>query len=70
MPQINVRNILHQLRISQIEAASLVGVSQRAIRYYVSGERRPPTPIAKLLRLLASGKITRRDLALCLRDPL
>ena len=60
----DVRDALHQLRISQRDAAHLFGVSERAMRYYVSGEYPPPGPMKVLLALLVSGKITRRDCAL------
>jgi hypothetical protein len=46
------------------EAAHLFWVSERTMRYYVSGDYPPPGPMCVLLALLLSGKITRRDCAL------
>jgi DNA-binding transcriptional regulator YiaG len=62
----DVREALHRLRLSQREAAHLFGVSERAMRYYTSGEYLPSRSMRVLLALLLSGKITRRDCALAL----
>jgi hypothetical protein len=66
----NVRVILGLLEMNQVEAASLLGVSDRMLRYYMSGRYAAPLTVQKLLALLIQGKITRRDLALCLREPI
>lgn len=52
---------LGRLDISQVGAAVILGVSDRAIRRYIAGTP-IPEPTAKLLRLALAGKITVRDI--------
>jgi DNA-binding transcriptional regulator YiaG len=56
--EFDIRAALYKVGLTQIKAADILGVSHRAMRYYVSGQRDLPEPAEKLLRLLAGGKIT------------
>lgn len=52
------RNIIEGLHLTQMEASRVFGVSGRAIRAWIAGDRAIPEPLAKLLRLLASGAVS------------
>lgn len=52
------RATLRSLGLTQAEASAVLGVSDRAIRAWMTGERTVPIPLAKLMRLIASGVIT------------
>lgn len=58
MTPTELRAILDSLGLTQTGAAPILGVSPRAIRAWTSGFRNIPEPLAKLLRLLASGAVT------------
>ena len=45
----------------------LVGVSDRAVRMYVAGERKIPPAVAALLRLLVAGKVSGDDVRWALK---
>lgn len=58
------RAALDSLDLSQVGAARLFGYADgRAIRRYISGERGIPPPVAILLRLMLTDKITADDIA-------
>ena len=50
--------LLHSLGLTQVGAAAMLGVSDRAIRMWASGDRAVPEPVAKILRLVAAGQIS------------
>lgn len=57
------RAAIDRLDLSQVGAARLFGYSDgRVVRRYISGERAVPEPVAILLRLMLSGKITADDI--------
>lgn len=45
-----LRAALKRLRLSQVAAATRLGVAPRTMRYWVAGERRIPEPVSILLR--------------------
>jgi len=53
---------LKSLGLRQIDAAELLGITDRAIRTYVAGTTKVPQPIAKILHLLLAGKLKLKDL--------
>ena len=44
------RAALRRLRVNQTEAAQRLGVTPRAVRFWIAGERRIPEPVRILLR--------------------
>ena len=50
-----LRAVLKSLGLSQLEAARRLGVTGRAVRFWVAGERRIPEPVAILLRTWAKS---------------
>lgn len=56
------RAILADLGLNQTEAATVLGITPRAVRFYVAGERSIPPVLAKVARLLASSKLSIDDL--------
>jgi predicted transcriptional regulator len=52
---------LDRLDLTQVGAAAVLGISDRAIRRYVAGTT-IPEPTAKLLRLALARKITVKDI--------
>lgn len=61
MTATDFRNTLASLGLSQSEASRVLGVTSRAVRMWVAGDRAVPEPLAKLVKLLASGKVTVDD---------
>jgi len=57
MTATDFRATLASLGLSQSEASRVFGVSDRAVRMWVAGDRAVPEPLAKLVKLLASGKV-------------
>jgi transcriptional regulator with XRE-family HTH domain len=53
---------LDKFGLTQAEGATMLGLSARAMRYYVNGQREIPLPTAKLIRLALAGKITIADI--------
>lgn len=53
MPAVEIRRILHKLGWKQRHAAKELGISERAMRYYVARYGQMPAPIAELLRRIA-----------------
>ena len=45
-----LRTALKRLGLTQVGAATSLGVAPRTMRYWVAGERRIPEPVAILLR--------------------
>jgi len=45
-----LRTALKRLGLNQLEAARRLGVTGRAVRFWVAGERRIPEPVAILIR--------------------
>lgn len=62
MTHTEFRGALDRLGLSQIRAAKLFGVTDRASRSWALGENKIPQSVAILLRLLTAGKITLLDL--------
>ncbi len=61
MTPLKFRNLLGDLKLSQVKAAHVLGVSPRTTRRWALGEADVPPPAAKLLRLMKVGKISPRD---------
>jgi len=66
MTAAELRTILSRLGLTQPQAAELLGVSLRAIESYLAkpdsaGARVIPAPTAKLLRLIANGRVSLRQ---------
>jgi len=59
--------IMARLGCTQAEAGELVGVSDRAMRMYVAGERKVSPAVAALLRLLVAGKVSGDDVRWALK---
>jgi len=57
MTPADFRAALARLALTQSGAASVLGVTDRAIRMWLTGARSVPAPVAKLMRLMADGKI-------------
>lgn len=55
------RAALNRLGLSQVRAAKLFGVTDRASRCWALGENKIPHAVAVLLRLLVTGKIKIED---------
>jgi predicted transcriptional regulator len=53
---------LESLGMTRARIACLLGVSERGVYHYVSGDRPVPPLTAAVLRLLRSGRITPTDL--------
>ena len=58
MTHADFRSTLQRLDLSQTGASRCLGVADRTIRSWLTGERSVPEPVAKLLRLMASGAVT------------
>lgn len=56
------RSKLSRLGLSQLGVGRLLGAGERTPRRWASGDSDIPTPVAILLRLLASKKITESDI--------
>lgn len=52
---------LEELELTQVGAAKVLGFSPRTARSYAAGDTPIPEPTAKLLRLLAVGKVKLED---------
>lgn len=53
---------IDRLGLSQVGAARLFGADPRTARRWALGERSIPEPVAILLRLMLSGKLTTDDI--------
>lgn len=62
MTHVQFRAALDRLGLSQVRAAKLFGVGDRAARTWAAGKRKVPHAVAVLLRLMVAGKITIEDL--------
>jgi transcriptional regulator with XRE-family HTH domain len=51
-----VRALIERAGLSQREAARRIGISERVMRYYCSGEREPPYPVQFALESLRNSK--------------
>jgi len=51
------RTILTKLKLTQVQAAHVLGVTARTARRYALGETPIPNPVAKLLLLMLQGVI-------------
>lgn len=58
MTHADFRSTLQRLGLSQTGASRVLGVADRTIRSWLTGERSVPEPVAKLLRLMATGAVT------------
>lgn len=58
MTHTDFRRTIENLGLSQAGVSRILGVSDRAVRMWIAGDRSIPEPVAKLLRLLASGALT------------
>lgn len=58
MTATDFRSAIERLGLSQVGASRVLGVSDRAVRQWIAGDRSVPEPVAKLLRLMASGAVT------------
>ena len=63
------RTALDRLGLSQVRAAKLFGVTDRASRSWALGENKIPHAVAILLRLLVTDKITIADLSALAAHP-
>lgn len=54
--------LLKKARLTPAQAAVVLGRTERAIRNWISGARRIPGPETILLRLLAAGVISVKDI--------
>jgi hypothetical protein len=54
--------ILGQLKITQVEAARLLGHHLRSMEHWAAGDRQVPSTLAIVLRLLAAGRISADDI--------
>ena len=50
-----LRGLVERSGLSQRECARRIGLSDRAMRYYLSGERKPMYAVQYALEVLASG---------------
>lgn len=62
MTHLEFRAALAALGLSQVRAAKLFGVTDRAARSWALGENKIPQSVAILLQLLLNGKIGLADL--------
>ena len=62
MTAADFRATLSSLGLSQVGAARLLGVTDRVVRMWVAGDRPVPVLVARVLLLVASGKLTLDDL--------
>lgn len=62
MTPAELRAILARLGLSQVRAAHCLGISDRAIRMWLDGDRVIPQPIARILRMADRGQIALADL--------
>ena len=53
---------LAALKLSQVEAANLLGITDRTARRYAAGDAEIPLPTAKLLGLAVAGKLSVTDI--------
>ena len=51
------RTTLAKLRLTQVQAAHVLGITPRTARRYALGEVRVPNPAAKLLRLMLNHTV-------------
>lgn len=58
MPASEFSRILHALGLTQRQAGAVLGVGDRTIRSWLTGERAVPEPVAKLLRLITAGRVS------------
>ena len=59
MTPADFRSALQRLGLSQTGASRILGVADRTIRSWLTGERSVPEPVAKLMRLMASGAVSK-----------
>ena len=52
-----LRGLVERSGLSQRECARRIGISDRAMRYYLSGERKPMYAVQYLLEVLASEPV-------------
>jgi DNA-binding transcriptional regulator YiaG len=57
MTPAELNRLLDRLGISQVDAARIIGITDRTMRNYVSGDTNIPEPTAKLLRLVQTQKL-------------
>lgn len=58
MTHADFRQTIERLGLSQTGVSRALGVSDRHVRRWIAGDTQVPEPIAKLLRLMAAGKLT------------
>lgn len=61
MTHTDFRHTLDSLGLSQTGVSRVLGVSDRHVRRWIAGDTNVPEPIAKLLRLMATGRISVDD---------
>jgi hypothetical protein len=57
------RRFLARYNLPQERAGILLGTSKRSGQAYATGERAIPGPVAKLVRLIMTGKVTIKEVA-------
>lgn len=57
----DLKHTIEALGLSQLALASFVGVNGRTVRYWISGDRRVPEAVSKLLRLMLALKLSPSD---------
>lgn len=58
MSPTDFRHTIESLGLTQAGVSRILGVSDRAVRMWIAGDRAVPEPVAKLLRLIASGALS------------
>ena len=61
MTPTDFRRTLDSLGLSQTGASRVLGVSDRHVRRWIAGDTNVPEPVAKLLRLMAAGRLSADD---------
>ncbi len=61
MTPTDFRNTLARLGLSQTGASRVLGVSDRQVRRWASGDIEVPQPVAKILRMMCLGLINAND---------
>jgi DNA-binding transcriptional regulator YiaG len=61
MTSYQFRTVIAKLDLSQVQAAHVLGVTPRTARRWALDEVKVPPPVAKLLRLMQAGAISKKQ---------